>query len=236
MYIKRNNQRNGFGLLEVLFSTSIFIVVVGSLVALSRISLRNSVLAAHRTQAVNLAQDGLETVRQMRDTAWLSRTSRTQNANTAADWLTYPNCQGQFATVVVNQEYEICYDATLQQFGLRTASTAFDPNRTDEHAYIVLKTSSGEPDPGSPLYWRRTVRFEAVPSGNEICDNQQNVARTGLQLLAPKEGLNDETKICPLENVEPHHAIKVKASVAWTDFDKEWTAELETMLTNWRSK
>ncbi len=225
--------RRAFGLLEVMFATAIFIVVAGSLISLSQLSLRNAALSTHRSQATNLAQDGIETVRQLRDTAWINRTL--QGTSQEKDWLTYPTCNAQALTerqvVTVGTEYEICYMAGTNSFGLRPAQANFDSLKTEDTAYIRLKDTEGRLDPGAPLYFKRIVVFDAVANTNAGACGGSISLYTGLQLLGP----TDDGTVCSLEGVESSQFIKVKVIVSWRDFDKDWSVALESLLTNWRS-
>ena len=58
----------GFGLAEVLLASGVLILVVASIVSLSRFVIRGYAVTASRTQALYLAQEGLERVRNARDT------------------------------------------------------------------------------------------------------------------------------------------------------------------------
>lgn len=68
----------GFGLLEVLVSSSIIIMVLSSVVFIGRQAIVNSTYLQQRAQAIYLAQEGLESVRQIRDTNWIDRNSDTE--------------------------------------------------------------------------------------------------------------------------------------------------------------
>jgi Tfp pilus assembly protein PilV len=245
----QSKTRRGFGLLEVVFSTAIFIVVVGSLVGLSRLSLRNAVLSTHRSQAINLAQDGLEIVRQMRDTAWIQGPKVAGQAPGKA-WLTYPNCVGGYPATGVeltNADYAICYDTTNftgsnpAQFGVKKMTApSCSTTPVDTDLCLTLRTGSSptaDPDPGAPLSYMRTVRFEQVPSTNSpgTCDGGITPASDlfqGLQILT----VDDNGKICTTANVESTHFVRVKVTVSWRDFDKDWDVSLSTLLTDWRAK
>lgn len=247
--MKRFSRRqSGFGILEVLFATAIFIVVVGSLVSLGRLSLRNAALSTHRSQAMNLAQDGLETIRQMRDTGWMVR----RGQHPTDDWLTYfittrnaqadPECDnGGYGRPELDTDYEICYyqadNPANSEFRLRkvdpmTVSDTVLPNGGN----MILQASNGQSDPGAPRYYRRTIRFEAVPSSNAACA-AGDVEYTGLQFLAP----NSNGVICSVANYEtyqgqPLYAVKVVSTVSWVEFDSTWSVSLDTILTNWRTR
>jgi type II secretory pathway pseudopilin PulG len=62
----------GFGLLEVVISTGILVIVISASVIISKMAVRSSVVSLERVQAYNLAQQGMEGVRAIRDTNWLN--------------------------------------------------------------------------------------------------------------------------------------------------------------------
>lgn len=62
-----------FGLLEVLISAGILIMVLGSVVFTSRVSLKNNLIANQRAQAYNLVRGDLEILRSMRDSTWIDQ-------------------------------------------------------------------------------------------------------------------------------------------------------------------
>lgn len=247
-----NKSRKGFGLLETLFSTAVFIVVVGGMVTLGRLSLRNAALAAHRTQAINLAQDGIESVRQMRDTGWIARRASNAGLPPTDDWLTYYITDSYSATSptecgtgsysrpevyeagVKEVEYELCMkkdDPAVNEFGLKKVVGA------GQARSIILKTSDGSADPGSPLGYKRLIRFESVPPTTGVCAGQAPPATTGLELL----GLDPNSTICTVSNYEtfegkPLYAIKVVSKVIWDDFDRDWDVSVESILVNWRGR
>lgn len=68
----------GFGILEVLLAGVIIITMLGALVVLGKTVLNNLDYSAQRTQATFLAQQGIEIVRQIRDTNYIDDNSETQ--------------------------------------------------------------------------------------------------------------------------------------------------------------
>lgn len=63
--------KKGFGLLEVLLSGVIIITVLGALVFLGRNTINNSTYNQQRTEALFYAQQGVEMVRQIRDSNYI---------------------------------------------------------------------------------------------------------------------------------------------------------------------
>lgn len=80
----KNNQAlpkgklKGFGLMEVLISAVIIIIILSALVTIGRAAMSNNENLAERTQAIYLAQEGIETVRQIRDSNWIDGSNLTK--------------------------------------------------------------------------------------------------------------------------------------------------------------
>jgi len=70
--------QKGFGLLEVLVSVVIIITILSAMVFIGRSSLNNSQYAQERAQAIYLAQEGIEIIRQMRDSNWIDGDNTTE--------------------------------------------------------------------------------------------------------------------------------------------------------------
>jgi hypothetical protein len=80
----------GFGLAEVLLASGVLIMVVASIVALSRFVIRGYALTASRTQALYLSQEGVERVRNIRDSYWIDNDPTTDFAALPPIGVTYP--------------------------------------------------------------------------------------------------------------------------------------------------
>ncbi|MEI7792061.1 MAG: type II secretion system protein [Candidatus Berkelbacteria bacterium] len=65
------NTKKAFSLIEVLLAATIIVILLYALVAAGRSALRNSSSIHEKAQAMLLAQQGLEIVRQIRDTNWI---------------------------------------------------------------------------------------------------------------------------------------------------------------------
>lgn len=74
---KGEGLKKGFGLLEVLISAVIIIIILSALVTIGRAALSNNEYLAQRAQATYLAQEGVEIVRQIRDTNWIDKSNTT---------------------------------------------------------------------------------------------------------------------------------------------------------------
>ncbi|MCX6811994.1 MAG: type II secretion system protein [Candidatus Berkelbacteria bacterium] len=114
IYIKK--RKKAFGLLEVLLAGVIIIIILGALVLLARNAINNSAYVQERAQATGLAQEGMEIVRQIRDTNQIDK-------NPTTNWKTMvgPNLTNSFRT---DRTYYIAYDKDSSRFYLSETSTS----------------------------------------------------------------------------------------------------------------
>lgn len=70
--------KKGFGLLETVLAAGVLTLVLAGVVSLGRISLRLATVNQTRTQAFQIAQEGMEGVRAIRDTNVLDRSGDTE--------------------------------------------------------------------------------------------------------------------------------------------------------------
>ena len=84
-YKIRKINSSGFGLLEVIVPLGIIITVEVSILSLSASSIKLGTLSRQRTQATEIARQGLEVVRNIRDSNWASGVLW-NNSFTTDDW------------------------------------------------------------------------------------------------------------------------------------------------------
>lgn len=133
--IKPIKKSQGFGIIEVLLASVIIIVVVFSLSAVASSSLTATDRSADRTQAVNLAQEGIETVRQIRDSHWIDQDS-------TSDWGKWVNTGSGWNLVNASTEYSVSYVSALGRYSLVPASLASKEIKLDNSIFNrVIKIS-----------------------------------------------------------------------------------------------
>lgn len=89
-------RKSGFGLLEVLLSSGILVVTIAAVITLGSIATRGSVLNQSRIQAYNLAQEGMEAVRAIRDTNYIDQDTNTNWDTGLIDTTTLDNCDVEY--------------------------------------------------------------------------------------------------------------------------------------------
>ncbi len=75
--MNNKNKKSGFGLVEVLIASTIIIVVISSFTFVARGTLAATGRTQDRIQAANLAAEGIEIVRSIRDTNWIDQGTTT---------------------------------------------------------------------------------------------------------------------------------------------------------------
>ena len=81
--MKKQHYQKGFGLIEVLLASLVIITVIMALIYVGRLAISNSSEAQRRTQATYLAQEAMESVRQIRDSNYIDN----DVATSWAKWL-----------------------------------------------------------------------------------------------------------------------------------------------------
>lgn len=87
-----NQRKQAFGIIEVLISSTIIIIVLAALTMTGRATLNSSSYLQERSEALYLAQEGIESARQIRDTAWIDTSSGT-------NWGTIASLSGDRAVI-----------------------------------------------------------------------------------------------------------------------------------------
>jgi len=110
---KSNYRKKGFGILEVLLASMVIIIVMGGLVYLARNSIISMSYGAQHSQATFLAQEGIELVRQIRDTNYIDGDS-----NTKWDTLAFDSQDNSIPLDRINN-YAIRYKSTSNKYELK---------------------------------------------------------------------------------------------------------------------
>ncbi len=105
--------KKGFGLLETVLAAGILTLVLAGVVSLGRISLRAATVNQTRTQAFQIAQEGLEGVRAIRDTNVL-------DADRATEW--------KESLDLNSSGHGVDYDTTLKKWVIKLNSPTFHNN------------------------------------------------------------------------------------------------------------
>jgi len=92
-----NKTKKAFSLIEVLLSATIIVILLYSLVAAGRSALTSSSALHDKAQATLLAQQGIEIVRQIRDTNWIDTTSQ--------DWKNFAFSEGAWIAMIPANSY-----------------------------------------------------------------------------------------------------------------------------------
>lgn len=81
MLIRKIKTNKGFSILEILILISVILVSLTGLISLSIGSIKSQTNSRNALVAVELAQEGIEIVRNIRDTNWLNLSSSDWNSN-----------------------------------------------------------------------------------------------------------------------------------------------------------
>lgn len=216
--------KNGFGLLEVLIASGIFIIVTGGTTSIVRTVLRNNQDSMKRTTAYNLAQEGLDLVKNisnnnLRDlsaaTGWKHlKYERNELRELRGSDLSEKNFELFWRKFALTEE-----PAEIWRWVLESNSRDGDARRGKEHIFIQkdgeIRSNKCFPDcpatESGEIEYIRTIKFYQVRNDN-------NNTKELFAEMAPSD--ND-------------FVIKVEVRVRWNNDQDEVVAS--DFLTNWQS-
>ena len=108
------NTKKAFGIVEVLIASTIIIVVVFALTAVANSSMKLSGKMQERAQATQYAQEGIEIVRQIRDSNWIDGNNKTDWNSLVATSAVSP----VWSSIDNSIDYKIQFNANVKRFYL----------------------------------------------------------------------------------------------------------------------
>lgn len=252
---KRNLNQRGETLAETLIALSI--LAIGITMASSSIinTLRNMTTAKNRIIAINITREGVEAMRNIRDTNWLlysdlrrecwnNNPSITpcdgQNALLPGRYVVYRAEDDHWKLALADSDPNVDSDndgttdndLDLAQMMLVDIDTAVDSdgdgttnNDTDFYNHI-----KGIPDPsGTEVKSTPFKRFITI----EYLDNDDTFAPIS-QLSKPTDSISstDEWKTLGEQNVQQLNRMRVTSTVQWRSGEATHQTELKTILTD----
>ena len=142
--------KNGFGILEVLIAGMIVIMVLGALVFVARTAIDSATYSMQRSQAVFLAQEGMEGVRQIRDKNYIDQDPYTR-WNYLVCWQNAPS--GTPCAKDAQNLYSFIPNFGTDYYFIYPATQPFNK------AHIRLVVPSQPVDFGDGTIFTRTITF-----------------------------------------------------------------------------
>lgn len=222
----RFGRPKAFGIVEVVIVLAIFCVILGALVWIWRVAMADNIRSQQRAQATYLAQEGIEVVRQIRDSNWI-------DGDPATTWEAF-KLSGSGTTLVKPTEFflsatpkvdsirfETDYSIPApKRFALRSLYTAIEPLPTTFSDADIITINTTE--------YRRSIYLEnySLPQGST-----NNV---------PVYGINNDASGTYSDGTI--YYLKVRSVVIWKGADGNYSSapgtanriESSEVLTNWR--
>lgn len=155
--------QKGFGVLEVLVASTIIITILGGLVTIGTMAIGTNEKIAQKAEATFLAQEGIEMVRQIRDTNWVDESAK----NTNWDSLVL-NSSGNKVRPDYTTAYYLSQDCFDRESGCILQTAIKDDKSRDVYGNIT---------------YARTVRFEEVTDLAQDADTNSDLSKTPANLL-----------------------------------------------------
>jgi Tfp pilus assembly protein PilV len=144
---KINLHSSGFTLMETLIAAMILIVVSAGVVVLTFLNLRNAVINKHRLQATWLAQQGVEGLRQIRDTHWIDSVATNywdtddnnlKNISPSVKGINYDTTDGWTISSSSNTFTDALISSSTDIFFTRTISIVKDTTSPENNIIITV--------------------------------------------------------------------------------------------------
>lgn len=202
--------KKGFGLVEAIVAIGILVTGILSVVTLAQSNISSSKSVEARLIAINLAREGMEAVRSIRDDNWLK--GRTDVTGSANAWdIGLSGAGDSTAIVVLNSN-------TLEW------SLDFTPNNiTDSNARMRRNSARGlyRQSLESPWPAGETVTpYFRLITIYSICNNYPGTQET-FDTASCSSGWNKS-------------GVRVVSQVLWEERGRAQSLEVEAMLYNWR--
>lgn len=222
-------RRDGFSLVEVVLSSALIATTVGALFAVSAMTLRLSSGGQQRLIAIELARDGIEKIRQIRDSNFVSKECQ-QDDDCRVNWITgiletgeqIPLSQVAFKRVESNdRQFWLSSVATDD----RSCTQYFGRNTKPGSTQGIVELDSDLPQENLEIYCRRLI-LEPV-GGDELKSGSLRLRSQVSWLSGSKKELRNLSEVATFPSCEGEGAA------TQTDLT-EWCIEQVTLLTDWR--
>ncbi|MFA7253415.1 MAG: hypothetical protein WC107_02585 [Patescibacteria group bacterium] len=216
------SKKNGFGIIEVLVAATIIIVILAALTSVGKAALTNNSSLQERSNAIYLAQEGLEIVRQIRDSNWID-----DQGNNAV------GIDGQSRN---SEWHDLTFDENRKMLREVTISNTGVVNPNLSHCYAIGFINDG----------LATNRFALINEGLcELYDKKEIVDLNIIGQQSKKISFNRHIRIEATGGLIPslpngtnqlfdvhteQNALKITSIVEW----KNRKVETSEILTNWR--
>jgi len=164
--------KKAFGLIEVMVASSMILIILLALTAATKSALQGNQDIYARAQALFLAQEGIETVREIRDSSWSAGQSGTGSWKSLV-WNAAKDKLIDVTDLTTTSCYKIDYvGSPLYQFGLTPLScTNLDQNQSSME---LVQLNQDINNSNAKFY--RYVKIE--PIGNQLMPDGTGTANT----------------------------------------------------------
>lgn len=210
-----------FGLIEVLIAAALVATAIGALFAVSAMTVRLTTLAQDRLIASQLAREGIEVARQIRDTNFVSETCLNNNQANADcyNWWNGLSAPGTHAVFGVETDEQRGFK--LQAIETQSCGDITERNLTRDPAI-----------PRNPQLFCRRLFIEPV---GDLRATPVDESKTSLRIRSQVAWLGSGRNAFRAISVsEDNSCPAIKPRLGTRPQLSEWCTEQVTLLTDWR--
>ena len=215
---QRNWKQPGETLLEVVVATSIFVLVITGVFSTIVQSMSANVNVKNRVLALNIAREGLEAVKNIRDTSWLKMDPR-------VGWLCLDPVSNTCSTYITDGKYTTDLDTAKLRFALTAQGVDSE---------LDLETSS--PDKYR-LYQEDNAGMQRYTHDDDSGNNPASIFYRQLTLtpLNPYKNFTGDTAVskpsfCGSGDDCDNRRLYARSTVQWKEGARVHEVKLETHL------
>lgn len=203
----------GFGLVEVLIAAALIATTIGALFAVSAMAIRLTVLGQDRLIASQIARDGVEVARQIRDTNFVSDVcNKPTQTETCANWWSGLIAPGESGVFGIIQDSERGFTLSAKESG--------------QCGDTVKRTVARTKKTITQVYCRRIFIEPVADLPATSVDESKEMVRVRSQVAWTGSGRN---KLRTITVGNTNQCVDPRDS-----HSTEWCTEQVTLLSNWR--
>jgi len=241
MYKKYKNKR-GETILETVIAMGILAIGITISSAIIGSSIRNMNTSKNRIIAVNIAREGVEAMRNIRDTNWLKYRHKIRQC-----WNNYPpqdpaaSCSGDINDAIKPGDF-IIYKQDTERWRLEENQPVLDPDGEPpgvmiDNAFLYLVDVTFDPPVDTDLdrdYFNDKDAYNhAVTVSNDALGKDYR-QKTPFRRVITIEYLDNEGDILSTGDPTVHHnRMRITATVSWRDGKNEFSTQLSTHITDY---
>jgi hypothetical protein len=228
---KITDSKRGETIAETIIALTILAMGITFSSALMSGSLKNVNVSKTRVMAVNIAREGIEAMRNIRDTNWLKFSGKRRMCWNHMPQATLPDdCDG---LSLINPGSYIIYKDTTQRWRLKAVST--DPFDNTKLYFVDIDKNTDSDKDGNLENDKDMYNHKTVTTGDDALGIATAQATQYRRIIKIEYLDNDGAPVTEMSGRDDVNRMQITSTVTWQDGGNvgQYTVELKTHLTDY---